>query len=169
MELQASKYAASVHKLLKKYKGVWKQGKELVESVANRKMDNPIEEFDKTLNKKLANLLELAESANSIGLTLKESNSQKWASLPKAFSLMPKSKGLINQDFCEKISEEILAIGKQIIRQSDLWIHLCGKLNYLTERDDLIYMVACWAHQPLIRENSFEMLMAKCLFISTLK
>ena len=77
MELQASKYAASVHKLLKKYKGVWKQGKELVESVANRKMDNPIEEFDKTLNKKLANLLELAESANSIGLTLKESNSQK--------------------------------------------------------------------------------------------
>ena len=77
MELQTSKYAASVQKLLKKYKGVWKQGKELVESVANRKMDNPTEEFDKTLNKKLANLLELAESANSIGLTLKESNSQK--------------------------------------------------------------------------------------------
>ena len=82
---------------------------------------------------------------------------------------MAKSKGLINQDFCEEMSEEILAIGHQILRQSELWIHLCGKLNYLTDRDDLIYIVACWAHQPLITENSFKMLMAKCLFISTWK
>ena len=82
---------------------------------------------------------------------------------------MPESKGLINQDLCEEMSEEILAIGQQIIKQSELWIHLCGKLNYLTDRDDLIYIVACWAHQPLIIENSFEMLMAKCQYISTVK
>ena len=76
MELQAAKYASSLHKLLTKFKGVKKQGKELAESVCARKMEKKTDDFDKKLNQKCANLLELAESANSIGLTMIE-NSKK--------------------------------------------------------------------------------------------
>ena len=53
-----------------------KQGKELAESICSRKMENKTDDFDKKLNQKCANLLEFAESANSIGLTLIE-NSKK--------------------------------------------------------------------------------------------
>ena len=76
MELQAAKYASSLHKLLTKFKGVKKQGKELAESICSRKAENKTDDFDKKLNQKCANLLEFAESANSIGLTLIE-NSKK--------------------------------------------------------------------------------------------
>jgi len=165
MELQAAKYASSLHKLLTKFKGVKKQGKELAESICSRKMENKTDDFDKKLNQKCANLLEFAESANSIGLTLIE-NSKKWKSLPKAFSLMSESADLISQSSCCEISNETESVANQIIKQASLWINLCGKIYHLEDRDDLVYIVACWAHQPLVNENAFELLEAKSKYIA---
>ncbi|CBY42007.1 unnamed protein product [Oikopleura dioica] len=165
MELQAAKYASSLHKLLTKFKGVKKQGKELAESICSRKTENKSEDFDKKLNQKCANLLELSESANSIGLTMIE-NSKKWKSLPKAFSLMSESTDLISKSSCCEIANETESVANQIIKQASLWINLCGKIYHLEESDDLIYIVACWAHQPLVNENAFELLAAKSKYIS---
>ena len=47
MELQAAKYASSLHKLLTKFKGVKKQGKKLAESICSRKTEHKSEDFDK--------------------------------------------------------------------------------------------------------------------------
>jgi len=165
MEFQAAKYASSLHKLLTKFKGVKKQGKELAESICSRKMENKTDDFDKKLNQKCANLLEFAESANSIGLTLIE-NSKKWKSLPKAFSLMSESADLISKSSCCEISNETESVANQIIKQASLWINLCGKIYHLEDRDDLVYIVACWAHQPLVNENAFELLEAKSKYIA---
>ena len=85
MELQAAKYASSLHKLLTKFKGVKKQGKELAESICSRKTENKSEDFDKKLNQKCANLLELSESANSIGLTMIENSKKVKLILSTAF------------------------------------------------------------------------------------
>ena len=79
---------------------------------------------------------------------------------------MSESADLISRSSCCEISEESEIVGKQIIKQANLWINLCGKIYYLDDRDDLVYIVACWAHQPLVNENAFELLEAKSKFIA---
>ena len=64
---------------------------------------------------------------------------------------MSESTDLISKSSCCEIANETESVAKQIIKE---------------ERDDLVYIVACWAHQPLMNENAFEMLAAKSKYIS---
>ena len=79
---------------------------------------------------------------------------------------MSESTDLISKSSCCEIANETESVAKQIIKQASLWINLCGKIYHLEERDDLVYIVACWAHQPLLNENAFELLAAKSKYIS---
>ena len=117
MENHALKYCDDCINVLSKVSEIQKLGADYVQAISRLKQKKELEEPEgKTLEDNYSKLLNMAENVKLNGQRLQDI-SKSWKNLPKAFSGIHETIGVINSNLCLRIHQDLSDLSLQYTKQ----------------------------------------------------